>query len=120
MAKEFAARPARVRLRSHAKAPSGALQKAPSERGLASEASLGEYSVRDGAADAPSELRSIPFGRSGRSVLVMCSSYTTLRGLERLSREPVRPPNPKEFERRMGGQPGLSHWAGDKVWSHPS
>ncbi len=58
MTMEFAARPARVRLRSHAEAMSGALEKAPSERGLASEASLGEYSVRDGAApDDQSSIR---------------------------------------------------------------
>ncbi len=46
---------------------SGALEKAPSERGLASEASLGEYSVRDGAEDGAVGGETQKAHRAGRS-----------------------------------------------------
>ena len=48
---------------------SGALKKAPSERGLASEASLGEYSVRDGAAERGGTWRGLGAGWAAHGVL---------------------------------------------------
>ena len=118
MAKEFAARPARVRLRSHAKAPSGALQKAPSERGLASEASLGEYSVWDGVADGAVGGETQRAHRAGRS------AETSLRRM--LGRGPLG--NAGWFSvcscggcpERDAKHPQSSHWAGNKVWPQPA
>ena len=84
------------------------------------------------SADGPKECEAPPSALPPlcvRSVLASCGTETRRRdgfGPSPVVRtHPPRasrfdPRNPKEFERRMGGQPGLSHWAGDKVWSHPS
>ena len=48
---------------------SGAWKKAPSERGLASEARLGEYSGRDGAAEGRGTLCGLGAGRAAHGVL---------------------------------------------------